>query len=367
MSVIAKIDLGLDSTGKGGDSQRTAFIKCNDNFEAIVGVVNASSQKLDESIESNNQKLDESITATNQKLEDAINSTNQKLEATIDSTNQKLDESIESNNQKLDEAVLKFALKGDNDDISSLQGLTKNIIQPSDASDEMGTVTLRQLKTMTGQLPNVDKANVWKQAQTVEVGSFGTDGLVLNTNTYLNNSPPVGTVFRAPSVVSKASNLGTGFHAKFFCEESYGDTTRAVIELKGWGGNFHWWTFSASGNAFADGAWINSSDERLKEDFKPIADGSILEKAVNFRGYTFIRKKTKEECAGFKAQEIQKILPEAVIEIGDTKQDEGILENTLGLDYGAMSAFNHECILALIQRLEKAEKTIAELQEKLNG
>ena len=35
MTELYKIDLGIDSTGKGGDSQRTAFEKCNDNFEIL--------------------------------------------------------------------------------------------------------------------------------------------------------------------------------------------------------------------------------------------------------------------------------------------------------------------------------------------
>lgn len=233
----------------------------------------------------------------------------------------------------------------------------------------LGSAATYNVGNTGNSLPVLSASNTWSQSQTIQVNSLGMDGLVLNSNAYLSNPvPSAGTILRAPAVVSKASNLGSGFYAKFFCEERYYDTTRAVIELMGWNGNFHWWTFSANGNAFADGAWINSSDERLKENFKTIDDGGdILSKACSFRGYTFSRIKTGEVCAGFKAQDIQKVLPEAVSNIGDTRQEDGILENTLGLDYGAMSAFNHECILALIKRLEVAEKTIAKLQESLNG
>lgn len=233
----------------------------------------------------------------------------------------------------------------------------------------LGSAATYNVGNTGNSLPVLSASNTWSQSQTIQVNSLGMDGLVLNSNAYLSNPvPSAGTILRAPAVVSKASNLGSGFYAKFFCEERYYDTTRAVIELMGWNGNFHWWTFSANGNAFADGAWINSSDERLKENFKTIDDGGdILSKACSFRGYTFNRIKTGEVCAGFKAQDIQKVLPEAVSNIGDTRQEDGILENTLGLDYGAMSAFNHECILALIKRLEEAEKTIAKLQESLNG
>ena len=96
---IVKIDLGLDSTGRGGDSQRTAFEKCNDNAEALGGGVKVLTDNLD----------------------------------------------------TLTKAATNFAAKGDNSDITSLNGLKHNIVQAADASDNMGSVTLRQLNAKFAQ------------------------------------------------------------------------------------------------------------------------------------------------------------------------------------------------------------------------
>ena len=47
MVEIEKINLGMDSTGKGGDSQRTAFEKCNDNIEILANSIKSIQDRLD--------------------------------------------------------------------------------------------------------------------------------------------------------------------------------------------------------------------------------------------------------------------------------------------------------------------------------
>jgi len=39
----------------------------------------------------------------------------------------------------------------------------------------------------------------------------------------------------------------------------------------------------------------------------------------------------------------------------------------LALDYGSMSAFNHECILKLIEKLEQQDNIISELQKTVDN
>lgn len=215
----------------------------------------------------------------------------------------------------------------------------------------------------------LDRSNTWSQTQVIQSGKTGFEGLVLDT-TYNPSSAShnLGDVNRTPAIVSRGSNMGSKVSAGFFCEDVWGVTTRAVIELKNWVGEYNWWTFNTGGNAYATGgSWVNSSDVRLKADFKPIDSGDILDKSKTFRGYTFTRKNTGEKSAGFKAQEIQALLPEAVSVVGDIQQGEEIIEGLLGLDYGAMTAFNHECINALIFRLEKLEKQNEQLAAQLEA
>ena len=75
-----------------------------------------------------------------------------------------------------------------------------------------------------------------------------------------------------------------------------------------------------NGNFHADGTIISnstttSSDIRLKEDVKKIDDA--LQKVKKLNGYTFNYTKTGAASAGVIAQEVEKVLPSAVIELED--------------------------------------------------
>ena len=73
-------------------------------------------------------------------------------------------------------------------------------------------------------------------------------------------------------------------------------------------------TFFANGDAGGTGAWINDSDERLKESITTIEDA--LEKVLSLRGVNFEWKDTTNHDAGpqmgFIAQEAEQIVPEVV-------------------------------------------------------
>jgi hypothetical protein len=70
---------------------------------------------------------------------------------------------------------------------------------------------------------------------------------------------------------------------------------------------------SATGNVSTTATFIETSDERLKTDITKIDDG--LSKVNQISGYTFNKGDTRH--AGVIAQEIQKVLPEAVSERDD--------------------------------------------------
>lgn len=244
--------------------------------------------------------------------------------------------------------------------LNSSSGEIFTCSSPEDGRNKLGLTNV----------PSLVKTNVWTQGQFI-LSPLHYDALALITYDPLPNPvPPDGTILRAPSLVSQAKNLGDtatgGIFCRYYCDEILGVGTRAVIELHDWVGNFHWWTFCAGGNAVATGgAWINSSDERSKTDFEPIDSGDILEQSKTFRGYTFTRINNGEKSAGFKAQDIQKILPDAVHVVGSMKVANKEIPDFLGLDYGAVTAFNHECINALIQKFEDLELVVKEQDSKI--
>jgi Chaperone of endosialidase len=104
------------------------------------------------------------------------------------------------------------------------------------------------------------------------------------------------------------------------------------------------WHFGRSGSAncvSSGGSWVNSSDERLKENIVTLPDA--LNKVCSLRGVSFNRISSGQPEIGLIAQEVQQIYPD-VVEVGDY----------LGLNYGAL-------VGALVEAIKEL-KTITEAQ-----
>jgi hypothetical protein len=99
-----------------------------------------------------------------------------------------------------------------------------------------------------------------------------------------------------------------------------------------------------SGNFTASGNVTAYSDIRLKTDLTKISDA--LRKISQLTGYTYTRRDTGERQTGVVAQEVQAVLPEAVIEQGD---------GTLAVAYGNMVGLLIEAVKELTARVEKLE------------
>ena len=84
---------------------------------------------------------------------------------------------------------------------------------------------------------------------------------------------------------------------------------------------------TVTGNFISNGNVTAYSDIRTKKDIKPIENS--LEKVLSLTGYTFTMIATEQRQAGVIAQELQKVLPEAVVE-----DKNGILS----VDYSRISA-----------------------------
>ena len=110
--------------------------------------------------------------------------------------------------------------------------------------------------------------------------------------------------------------------------------------------------FEADGDFHADGDVIAqsttiSSDAKLKEDIELVPNA--LDKLNTLNGVTFTWKRSKEKSAGVIAQDVQKVLPEAVKEV--TALSNG--EKHLTVNYHALTSVLIEAVKELQVEVEK--------------
>jgi hypothetical protein len=137
------------------------------------------------------------------------------------------------------------------------------------------------------------------------------------------------------------TNLGSGIGNWYIRD---GSTTRFTFNDNG--------SFTATGNVTA------YSDERLKENIEPITDA--LSKVCQLGGYTYDRNDNDAlpRQTGVMAQEVLKVLPEAVSQTVSDGEDNGIYS----VAYGNMVGLLIESIKEL---KDDSDKSIAELKAEI--
>lgn len=115
--------------------------------------------------------------------------------------------------------------------------------------------------------------------------------------------------------------------------------------------------------------FTNTSDERAKFWRKKVT--GALDKICLLNGETFSMHTTIQDTvrkSGLIAQDVQKVLPEAVTvgsEVSDVlDKDCNKIENPLALDYNAMSALYVEAIKELKSQIDELKAEVAELKSK---
>lgn len=175
---------------------------------------------------------------------------------------------------------------------------------------------------------------------------------------------PAGMLVEFPrqgmiSTIWKATHWGTNHVAAmqvYYPIDGSQWTTRLVT------GNANWY-FSGDGVATGQ-QWLSTSDQRLKTNIEPIT--GALDKLKKITGYTYDKKNSLSEDpeevfttheAGLIAQEVQKVLPEAVIEAGGD-------DKLLGVSSYAVQALVINATKELDAKLKEHEETIAVLTSK---
>ena len=117
-------------------------------------------------------------------------------------------------------------------------------------------------------------------------------------------------------------------------------------------------TVDSSGNLTASGNVTAYSDERLKKDIVTIENP--IDKIKAMRGVYYKEIETDRPRTGVIAQEVEKVLPEVVMDIEDTNPTTGETTSTKAVDYGNMVGL-------LIEAIKEQQDEIERLKAILEG
>ncbi len=112
-----------------------------------------------------------------------------------------------------------------------------------------------------------------------------------------------------------------------------------------------------NGNLVLSGVFTENSSIRYKKDVETLKYG--LDKVLQMRGVSYIRKDTEVKEVGVIAEELNEILPEAVL-----KNEEGLVDS---VSYGRLSAIFIEAIKELKQEINEQNLIISDLKRKLDN
>lgn len=112
------------------------------------------------------------------------------------------------------------------------------------------------------------------------------------------------------------------------------------------------------GNITAYAGLGTPSDIRLKDDIQ-IIEGAVT-KCMALRGVTFEYKKDKRRATGLIAQEVRRVLPEAVYE---TQTFDNSEENVLAINYGNMAGLFVEAIKELQNQISELKREVRRLKD----
>lgn len=188
-------------------------------------------------------------------------------------------------------------------------------------------------------------------------------GLVIGGSEYTNNALKI---FSNDGSYTRFQHRTAALHA-----------ARLVVVTSGAIGTFE---FFQTGNAIANGSWLNSgSDERIKDDITPISNPR--EVLMGIRSATW---KYRQEGAvgrfgiGVIANDIAKYFPDAVVNTGDRHLPDGtVVPNVLSVeagDSGVTAALHHAVLQSLVEEnasqqseIEALKSSLEELKQMVEG
>jgi len=135
----------------------------------------------------------------------------------------------------------------------------------------------------------------------------------------------------------------------------YSNSGQIIFRDSGATNNFY---FDASGNFTANGNVTAYSDIKFKKDIVTI--DNAVDKIKKMRGVYYTEKKTERARTGVIAQELEKVLPEVVLDVEDTNVETGETTTNKAVDYGNMVGI-------LIEAIKEQQDEIERLRAILEG
>ncbi|WP_454877404.1 tail fiber domain-containing protein [Serratia inhibens] len=128
-------------------------------------------------------------------------------------------------------------------------------------------------------------------------------------------------------------------YANFYHHEVVGSHHSLVLNVAN-GGAQGWYEFRNGGNAYTNGAWLSSSDARMKTEIVKIE--GALEKLGKISGYTYLKQGVPE--AGVIAQEVENVLPQTVTTTELKLNDGSVLKDARGININGVVALLIEAL-----------------------
>ena len=168
-----------------------------------------------------------------------------------------------------------------------------------------------------------------------------------------NLGPTSGTLSAPPLQAYSTGNNSAfmSFHKAANYAVNFGLDSDNVLRIGGWSAPANRWQLDMSGNGTYAGTVTANSDIKLKENIEVI--NNALEKVSQIRGVTFTRNDQEDKekrHAGVIAQEVEKVLPEVVVEGND----------------GIKSVAYGNLVGLLIEAIKEQQESIKGQQKQIN-
>lgn len=271
---------------------------------------------------------------------------------------------------KVDKSALDaYAKKGANSDITSITGLTTALSVAQGGTGAKTKEDAFKNIAVFGAEPGTAAQGNDTRLTSINGKTGGTvSGDISATGSVKSTTTGYGFTKDKAGVASSKNLMMLGYlsdnqYSIYDISVDSNDVYTRLYTQNGSGGSMFY--FGAGGTGQSKSGWTTYSDRRLKTEIEKINDA--LSKINKLNGYTY--SKFGQRQTGVIAQEVQEILPEAVMSSGfDVTLDDGkVVKNALSLSPGDLVGLLVEGIKQLDSRIDDRDSAIAELSKRMKA
>jgi hypothetical protein len=176
-------------------------------------------------------------------------------------------------------------------------------------------------------------------------------------STSIGNNSNVAPTFTMNPLMSAHEIISTGYAGSLGVTQAY--------QARAWQSGTHTAQLHVYGMTWQTGHYNYTSDKRLKTEIARLESGGALDKIIKLDPVLYEWNELSQQGGmglGFFAQEVEKIIPEAVMVTGD-----GVVENELSLNYNTIFTTAVGAIKDLNNLIEEKDEKIKFLEERLKA